>query len=38
MIAVAMARSSGLFARSRTKDRSILMVSIGNFFINDIDE
>ena len=28
----------GIFGRSRTKERSILMVSIGNCFISDIDE
>jgi hypothetical protein len=32
MIAVAIARSAGLCARSRTKERSILMVSTGNFY------
>jgi hypothetical protein len=38
MIAWAMALSSEPCGRSRTKDRSILMVSIGNCFIMDIDE
>ena len=38
MIACAMAWSSESIGRSRTKERSILMVSIGNCFISDIDE
>ena len=38
MIACAIAWSSESCGRSRTKERSILMVSIGNCFISDIDE